>query len=150
MHGELVEVPCAIEVGDRRQSLSLGNVSISHLVSDGFSAPMPLTIGLRDCRLNSVVGDKGVAIQRTWQKFKVIFSGIEESGRFALDGTLRGVALRILDPQGREVLPGAPTEEVALQEGDMDVRYTLALVGNGEPLLAGEYRSVINYQIVYF
>ncbi|MDD0972843.1 fimbrial protein [Pseudomonas fontis] len=148
LHGIIIDVPCNIQVGDQRQVLEMGNVPIAQIVRDGESVSVPFAIGLRDCHLNDQ--STQASMLRAPQQFHMRFDGIEEGGRFALSGSLSGVALKIQDAQGREVSPGVPTEAALLKAGDVDVHYSLSLVGNGKLLKAGEHRTTVGFQVIYF
>lgn len=145
MEGAIVETPCAIDVGDRDQSLVMGTLPLSQLIRDGRGAGKVFAIRLVNCvlkRLNPAQPD--------WQRFQVSFDGDSDRGFFGVTGNARGVALMIRDAWGRVAKPGDALLAAAIVPGDMHLRYTLNLVGNQDELQAGDYRSAIRFRMDYY
>lgn len=145
VEGSIVETPCAIDVGGRDQSLSMGTMPLSQLIRDGRGPKKLFSIRLVNCVLTRID-----PAQTNWQRFMVTFDGDNDRGHFGLTGEARGVALMIHDVTGVRARPGTamPTRFVVPEE--MQLRYTLSLVGNQQTLHAGNYRSAIRFRIDYY
>lgn len=144
MKGAIVETPCAIEVGERDQTLMMGNVPISQIIRDGRGPEKAFSIRLFDCVLSSINPQ-----QPGWTKFQVTFDGDADNGHFKTFGEANGIAMMIRDPQGNIAVPGASLPAGNIIPGDMHLRYRLNLVGNKENLRAGDYRSTIRFMLDY-
>jgi fimbrial protein len=82
----------------------------------------------------------------------VTFDGVADSnGRdFAVLGAASGLALRITDSKGLESIPGVPMPLISLSGNDQELQYTLQLVGNGRPMVAGSHRTALRFRLEYF
>ncbi|MEE4411999.1 MULTISPECIES: fimbrial protein [unclassified Serratia (in: enterobacteria)] len=144
MKGAIVETPCAIEVGDRDQTLIMGNVPISQILRDGRGPEKAFSIRLFDCVLTSINPQ-----HPGWKRFQVTFDGDADNDYFKTRGEANGVAMMIRDRQGNIATPGAALPAGNITPGDMHLRYTLNLVGNKENLRAGDFRSTIRFRMDY-
>ncbi|MBC3250171.1 type 1 fimbrial protein [Serratia fonticola] len=145
MEGAIVETPCAIEVGDRDQSLVMDTIALSQLIRDGRGPEKEFAIRLVDCvlaRFDTTAPD--------WQRFQVTFDGDNDRGHFGVSGEARGVALMIRDARGEVAVPGNALQASAIIPQEMQLHYTLSLVGNQETLQAGDYRSAIRFRMDYY
>ncbi|WP_174508670.1 fimbrial protein [Klebsiella oxytoca] len=145
MEGTIVETPCAIDVGGRDQSLSMGTMPLSQLIRDGRGPKKNFSIRLVNCVLARIDPTKPY-----WQRFMVTFDGDNDRGHFGLTGEARGVALMIHDITGVRALPGATMPSRFIVPEEMQLRYTLSLVGNQQTLHVGNYRSAIRFRIDYY
>lgn len=144
MKGAIVETPCAIDVGDRDQTLLMGTVPISQILRDGRGPEKAFTIRLFDCTLAAINPQRP-----GWKTFQVTFDGDADNGHFKTLGEANGIAMMIRDGQGNIATPGAALPAGNLTPGDMHLRYTLNLVGNKENLRAGDYRTTIRFRLDY-
>ncbi|MEL5596581.1 fimbrial protein [Serratia ureilytica] len=144
MKGAIVETPCAIDVGDQEQTLMIGNFPISQIIRDGQGVEKEFSIRLFDCVLTSLAPP-----QSGWKHFQVTFEGDADNGNFKTIGDANGVAIMIRDQQGNIAVPGAPLPKGEITPGNMQLRYTLNLVGNKENLRAGSYSSTIRFRMDY-
>lgn len=145
MEGAIVETPCAIEVGDREQTLVMDTLPLSQLIRDGRGPEKKFVIHLRDCVLTRLD-----AAAPHWQRFAVTFDGDSVKGHFGLRGEAHGVALMIRDLRGSVAVPGSVMPAGSITPGETQLHYTLSLVGNRETLQPGEYRSAIRFKMDYY
>ncbi|QNK09014.1 type 1 fimbria pilin [Raoultella sp. BIGb0399] len=145
LEGSIVETPCAIDVGDRDQSLSMGTMPLSQLIRDGRGPKKLFSIRLVNCVLTRID-----PTQPNWQRFMVTFDGDNDRGHFGLTGEARGVALMIHDVTGVRAIPGAAMPSRLILPEEMQLRYSLNLVGNQQTLHVGNYRSAIRFRIDYY
>ncbi|WP_058968994.1 fimbrial protein [Type-D symbiont of Plautia stali] len=144
MTGSIVETPCAIDVGDRDQTLYMGNHPISKIIREGQGPKKEFSIRLYGCTLTSLDPSKS-----DWKKFKVMFDGENDKGHFKTSGTASGVSVRISDLIGNVATPGVHLPEGDLMVENMHLKYTLNLVGNQEILQAGDHQLTIRFRIDY-
>ncbi|WP_051506680.1 fimbrial protein [Chania multitudinisentens] len=145
MAGAIVETPCAIDVGGRDQSLSMGTLPIGQLIRDGRGPKKIFSIRLVGCVLTRI--DR---TQSKWQRFVVTFDGDNDHGHFGLTGDAHGVALMLHDVMGVKAIPGGAMPANAIAPEEMQLHYTLSLVGNQETLRPGNYRSAIRFKMDYY
>lgn len=145
MEGAIVETPCAIEVGDRDQTLVMDTLPVSQLIRDGRGSEKKFFIRLVDCVLVRVD-----ATAPNWQRFEMIFDGDNDRGYFGVSGEASGVALMIRDARGEVAAPGEALLASAIVPGEMQLHYTLSLVSNQQTLRAGDYRSAIRFRMDYY
>ncbi|WP_422526486.1 fimbrial protein [Serratia fonticola] len=145
MEGSIVETPCAIEVGGYDQSLVMDTLPVSQLIREGRGPEKDFAIRLVDCVLVRVD-----ATACDWQRFQVTFDGDNDRGHFGVNGEARGVALMIRDARGEVAAPGDALQAGAMTPGEMQLHYTLSLVGNQQTLRAGAYRTAIRFRMDYY
>ncbi|UAN44189.1 type 1 fimbrial protein [Serratia sp. JSRIV001] len=145
MEGAIIDAACAIDVGSRDQSIDMGVHPVSQVSRDGRLPPQPFSIKLVDCRL-----ERGEPNKPAWQKFQVTFSGNATGERFNMQGDARGINMRILDSQGSVMMPGIASLPADIIPGSMTLNYTLDMVGNGEVMRSGAYRSTIRFKMDYY
>ncbi|MFT2793742.1 fimbrial protein [Serratia sp. T13T92] len=145
MKGAIVERPCAIDVGDRDQTLVMDTVPVSQIVRDGRGPQKSFSIRLVDCVLSRLSPEKP-----DWKAFTVSFNGDDDQGYFAVSGEARGIALAINDEAGNRAQPGYAMPPAVIIPREMLLRYTVNLVGNRETLRAGDYQSAIRFTMNYY
>ncbi|UAN45225.1 type 1 fimbrial protein (plasmid) [Serratia sp. JSRIV001] len=145
MKGAIVERPCAIDVGDRDQTLVMDTIPVSQIVRDGRGPQKAFSIRLVDCVLSRLDPHKP-----DWQGFTVTFDGEGDRGHFAVSGEAKGVAVAIADEVGNQAQPGRMMPPAAIIPSEMLLRYTVNLVGNRETLRAGDYHSAIRFRMDYY
>ena len=111
MQGTIIDTACAIAAGEADQSISMGTLPVSELMTNGRGPSVPLTVHLINCVLNGT-DIRGV---NHWKDVRITFAG-EADGprRFALQGEARGEALVIADSHGVEAEPGEPMPPVPI------------------------------------
>ncbi|VTR58982.1 PAP fimbrial minor pilin protein precursor [Serratia fonticola] len=85
-----------------------------------------------------------------WQRFQVTFDGDNDRGYFGVNGEARGVALMIRNARGEVASPGDAMLASTITPGELQLHYTLSLVGNQQKLQAGNYRSAIRFRMDYY
>lgn len=146
MHGTIIETACAIATGEADQSISMGTLPVSELISNGRGPSVPLTIHLVNC----VLDGPGRRDANHWKDVRITFAG-EADGprRFALQGEARGEALVIADSQGVEAEPGKPMPAMPIVPGSMSLHYSLWLTGNHKKIKPGKLNTTIRYFMEY-
>lgn len=146
MQGSIIDVPCAIAVESREQTIDLITTSLEQVIRDGASPPMPFSIRLENCILQSFT--PGL---QEWSHFSVTFEGPVSDGRlFALKGEACGIGLEISDADGNPIQPGVASRPGPILPGTMRLNYSLRLIGNHQRLRAGEYYTTVRFKLDYF
>ena len=145
MRGSIIEAPCDIAVGDRVQSIRMGTIPLERLISQGRGPEQKVAIRLVNCSLWRADTEKP-----NWQRFTVTFDGERAGEYFGVSGRARGVALLILDQQGKPVIPGTPMPATAINATEMQLDYSIVLVANQGTPRVGDYRSSIRFKIDYY
>ncbi|CAI1221114.1 TPA: fimbrial protein [Serratia fonticola] len=144
VQGSIVETACAIDLGNRDQTIDMGSLSISHLLRDGQGAARPFTIRLVNCSLEKQQGNRP-----DWQYFRITFDGPHERGLFKVSGQAKGVGLEIRDQDNKLSVPGSAMSPQQLTAGTHDLIYRLRLIANQQPLAAGKYNSQLAFKLDY-
>lgn len=146
MEGSIIDTPCAIDVASQDQTIEMATVPVSDIVRNGSGPAQPFSIQLVNCTLASAA-----AKQSEFSHFLVTFDGsTERDNLFGVNGEARGVGLQIADATGSVAIPGQPMSAGELQPGDMNLNYTLRLMGNHQALVAGSYRTTVRFKLDYY
>ncbi|QUG77791.1 fimbrial protein [Erwinia sp. E602] len=145
MQGTIINSACTIAMKDLQQSISLGTLPVSSLVSLGRGTPQRFTIHLIHCML-----DHTDARQRQLKGFQTTFEGSGRGSLFTLQGTASGVALQIGDDAGNIATTGKALPVQTVSPDQMQLRYFLTPVRNQQPLIAGDYFATIRFRLDYF
>lgn len=143
MLGSITDSPCAIDVRDRYQLITIPALTVDDFVLNGGSQSVPFRIRLVNCN------PKGN--NRGWDYFNVTFDG-ESSDNILFDvsGDARGVGLKILDSLGNIAAPGSHMKPRKLLSGDNVMDFSITLVSNYSKITSGHYNASIRFKIDYF
>ncbi|WP_407244615.1 fimbrial protein [Klebsiella aerogenes] len=148
MHGEILDTACNVDTSSRDQTIDMLSQPVSDIVSHDAGQERPFSIRLVNCVLTRVSPNNKPL--NDWSKFQITFEGAHDHDAFGVDGDARGVALQIRDDIGNVAIPGEPMPVGTLMPGNMQLNYTLRLIGDGEVLLAGTYHTTIRYKLDYY
>lgn len=143
MAGSIVDAACAIQVGNENQTVFLQPTAINGLVSGEVPIQQPLNIYITRC-----IGSSA-EIARSPHAFKITFEGDGQT-QFNVQGAAKGIAIQIKDGQGKLISPGMPVEDRTLSADNMALNYSIALVGTGQSLEAGDFHATIKLNIQHF
>lgn len=150
--GEIIDTACGLEVGSAYQVIEMPAEPIGQLLRSGFGKPHPFQLRLVNCSLSRP--DLSISGPRLpdWQHVQVTFDGARDRGglSFTTFGDSQGVALNIADEFGQESVPGKPMARQPLRDGSVALNYTLRLVGNGLPMVAGSHSAAVRFKLEYF
>ena len=150
--GEVVDSACGLELVSVDQTIEMRPEPIGRLMRRARGEPHPFELRLVNCSLTRPDPSRPGATLPDWEHLRVTFDGPRDrEGRsFAVSGDSQGVALHIIDSLGQESVPGEPMAPHPLAEGDMTLHYTLTLVGNGRPMVAGAHAAAVRFKLEYF
>lgn len=150
--GEIIDSACGLEVGAANQIVEMPAEPIGRLLRNGRGEPHPFQLRLVNCSLDLPRSSLSGESLPEWRHVQVTFDGASDRGglSFTVFGDSQGVALNIVDELGRESVPGKPMARQSLKEGGVALNYTLHLVGNGLPLVAGTHRAAVRFKLEYF
>ncbi|MGV2904778.1 fimbrial protein, partial [Achromobacter sp. AGC25] len=145
MSGAIVSSPCSLQVESKDQTVSMAPAAISGLINGEATLQQPFKVQLLNCsppRTQS--GDLGS------NTFTLIFEGTGDRQGFLARGSAKGIAIRIKDSRGKQVVPGVPVQQRLPSSGDLALHYALSLTGTGAALHAGDYQITIRLRMNYF
>lgn len=150
--GEILDSACALNASSAYQVIDMDPLSMGSLIRHHAGEPRGFSLRLVNCSLTRPDPERPGTNLPDWQHVRVTFDGVRDIGGryFAALGTSSGLALRITDWQGRESMPGVPMPLVSLTGDDLELRYSLQLVGNGRPMVVGSHRTALRFRLEYF
>lgn len=163
-HGDIIDAPCSISPESSDQTVEMGMIRYTELVGpgeDGKSSPVPFSIELTNCNINTPDGDT----------VSVTFNGVQagtDGELLALVGTAnassmkseyRNAGIAISDGSGKILPVGTASSAQKLNTGNNTLQFT-AWVQNDNPefndyanqdpgLYVGEFTSVANFSLSY-
>jgi type 1 fimbria pilin len=146
MRGTIVDVPCAIAVSSRDQTLDLAVLPIGQMMRDGQGPVSTFSIQLINCTLQPIrIG------RADWSQFRVTFAGtVTDNALFGLSGSGQGAGIQITDAAGNVAQSGVPMPPGALVPGETRLDYRLRLVGTHQILHTGAYRTTVRFKMDYY
>lgn len=147
MNGAIIDSACSVDTNSRYQTIDMLSQPISEIISEGSGLSRPFSIKLINCQLSRTESHHQ---GESWSYFQVTFDGENDSSIFGLTGDAQGVALEISDEYGNVATPGIPMPSNNIEEGSMEMKYKMRLMGNREPLKSGEYHTTVRYKIDYY
>ena len=137
--GTVIDAPCGIAPESADQSIDFGQISKSHLNTDGISVKKDLNIKLVNCEPG-----KNVA---------VTFTGATVSGAPTELGTAgdTGTAVVISGQDGKLVSFGTEGAAQSLKEGENTLHYSswVKKATNTESVKEGDFTAVANFNLTY-
>lgn len=146
MQGSIVDVPCAIAVNSRDQTVDLAVLPVGQIMRDGQGPASTFSIQLINCSLQPM------RVGRTdWSQFRVTFAGeVTDRELFGVSGHAQGMGIQITDAVGNVAQSGVAMPPGALVAGDTRLDYSLRLVGTHQILRAGAYRTTVRFKMDYY
>lgn len=156
VQGQLMEGACSLGMTSVFQNVELGNIPRASLMNIGAEGqPVRFRLTLRDCSRSGGSQTNrytGVHVQDAIQPVVTLsFSGVADPDMpafFKVQGA-SGLALKLSDPQGRNVRPGLRGEPMFITPGDNDLMFTVTPVRTLAPLTAGEFLAAVNFEVSY-
>lgn len=156
VHGLLLEGACSLDMTSVFQVVELGENSRSRLSRPGKEGqPVYLRLSLRDCSRrggNQTNRYSGNSLQDAIQPIVTLsFNGETDPdmpGLLKITG-VSGMALKLIDPQGRWVRIGERGEPMFVTPGDNELTYIVIPVRTPAPLTTGSFLSVTNVEVNY-
>ncbi len=150
--GQVIDSACGLEAASVDQTVEMAAEPIGRLLREGEGQRQPFQLRLVNCSLNRPDPLRPGGSLPDWEHLRVTFDGpTDRQGRsFATFGGSQGVAFHIEDATGQESVPGVPMALYPIVDGDMTLNYTVHLVGNGVPMLAGDHTAAVRFKLEYF
>lgn len=144
MNGSILASACTIGVDSLDQHIDIGTVSMSSIGNEGQGIDMPFVLRLGDCELFRPG-------QWDFHSVRVTFDGPRDDLPYLirLMGDARGLGLRIKDNFGHTVIPGQMLAALPLNNGNVELRYSLVVEKNNQALSAGHYRTGVRFKVEY-
>lgn len=156
VQGSLTESACRLEMESAYQAVDLGDTGTGRLQQVGSRGePVRVELRLTDC-LRSPIGSRDVRTgAMTWARDQPVVSVSFSATRDADNPQLvkaqgvSGLGLRLKDDRGQDVRLGSRGKPLLLAPGQNSLSYTLAAERTPAALVAGSYRSAVDFQLSY-
>ena len=146
VNGILLESPCGLDMRSEFQVIEFKNSGITTLSKPGDTGtPQQLIFRLLGCRaahMKSTTGSIKSVVRFLSQ------ADPDEPSLFRLNGAT-GVALRLMDSRGRQVLPGERKNPVFKNSAGNLLVYTAIPVRTKAKLTTGNFEATINFGMIY-
>ena len=137
--GSIIDAPCSI-VGNKDQTVEMGQISNSALANGGTSIPADFKIETANCKLADK--DKTVRVTVTGAEGKIENSlGI---------GKATGASIIMQDGASNKIKLGTPTTLQTLANGSNTLSFSAYVQGNpGETVQLGQFDSTASFTLAY-
>nr|WP_238485016.1 fimbrial protein [Rahnella rivi] len=156
VHGALTESACRLDMVSAWQDIDLGETGTGRLREVGaHGAPLGVQLTLKDCL-------PGPARNRDSHSGNLLWSESQPAVTVSFIGTADadnpqlvkvqgagGLALRLTDPQGRDVRLGSRGAPLLLTPGQNTLTYTVTPERTRTALQAGAYWAQLNFHLSY-
>lgn len=144
MSGAILASACTIGIDSLDQHIDIGTVSISSVGHAGKNIDMPFILRLGNCEIFRPG-------QWDFHSVRVTFDGPRDEVPYLirLTGDAKGLGLRIKDNFGHTVIPGQTLAALPLNNGTVELRYSLAVEKNNQALSAGHYHTGVRFKVEY-
>lgn len=150
--GTVIDSACGLESSSVDQTIEMASEPIGRLLRDGQGQAQSFQLRLINCSLSRPDPMRPGESLPDWEHLRVTFDGATDRGgrSFAAFGGSQGVAFHIEDAAGEACMPGKQMGLYPIVEGSMTLNYTVRLMGNGVPLLAGDHTAAVRFKLEYF
>lgn len=137
--GSIIDAPCSI-VGNKDQTVEMGQISNSALANGGTSIPANFKIELANCNL----ADK-------YKTVSVTFTGSEGKIENSLGmSKATGASIIMQDGASNKIKLGTPTALQTLANGSNTLSFSAYVQGNpGETVQLGQFDSTASFTLAY-
>lgn len=137
--GSIIDAPCSI-VGNKDQTVEMGQISNSALANGGTSIPANFKIELANCNL----ADK-------YKTVSVTFTGAEGKIENSLGmSKATGASIIMQDGASNKIKLGTPTALQTLANGSNTLSFSAYVQGNpGETVQLGQFDSTASFTLAY-
>lgn len=158
VEGSLTESPCLLTMASLEQSVDLGTIPRYRLVHAGDHSPtVAVHLKLKDCGMASNHlrddGHEENEYQLPDQLVSLMtVNGVESPDNPTLlqvSGSPKGVALRLEDPEHRQLIPGEHSRGLVMQQGNTDLVLYAMLERTALPLKEGQFSVLMNFTLGY-
>ncbi|HIE1062981.1 TPA: fimbrial protein [Serratia marcescens] len=156
VRGALTESACRLDMVSARQDIQLGEIATGRLQQVGDQgAPVAFELRLKDC-LRSPAGSRdsrtgGLIWAAEQPAVTVSFNAPADadSPQLVKVQGISGLALRMTDPQGRDIRLGSRGAPLLLTPGQNSLAYQVTPERTRAPLVAGAYLATVDFRLSY-
>lgn len=158
VEGSLTESPCHLSMESAEQSVSLGTIPRYRLRRMGDHSPaVAVHLQLQDCGMASNHLRDNAHEESDYQLPDQLVSlltieGVESPDNLHLlkvNGDVKGVALRLEDPQHHQLVPGEHSRGLIMNQGNTDLVLYAMLERTEQPLIEGQFNVLMNFTLGY-
>ncbi|EHG1308580.1 type 1 fimbrial protein [Salmonella enterica] len=156
VHGLLTEGACRLDMASAWQDVEMASLTTAMLPAPGAEGTsVQVTLHLKDC-----IRTRGYSLEtrtgvHTWDSVQPVVTvaflapGDLDSPSLLRVMGVKGVALRVRDASDRAIHPGERSAPQFVTPSSDQLTYTITPVRTAEPLIPGEYRAVLNFDLNY-
>lgn len=138
VHGTLQEGPCLVSMRSAFQDVVLDNTALANLHKPGDTGkPQQIVLHLLGCH----------AAEMEMALLFLAKADLDDPNLLKIDG-ISGVGLRLLNRNGRMIIPGVEHTPLFISAGN-DLVYTVIPVRTTAPLSAGNFTAAVDFGIRY-
>lgn len=146
IRGAVIYTPCSIDLDSRDQTIDMGHTPVLDIEKKGYGPSRAFSVRLVNCFIQPSKGHE----KYDSEYYQITFEPIDGARRFTVHGDAEGVELSIRDTNGFVAEPGVAFPARMVTPGSMNLDYLLQLVSNGQPVIAGDYQSLIRFRMDYY
>ena len=144
IYGGVVATTCDVIIEDKWQVLDFGAVAFDFFTNKNEYKSKEISFKFKGCNLENK-NDLNFL-----NEVRITFDGeIDENiDTFMLNGSARGLSLKVIDQYNNTVQVGKPI--INYNNANIEsLKYTFKIVRNSKPLKVGSYNAVVRYNIYY-
>lgn len=156
VHGALTESACRLDMVSAWQEIALGDTGTGRLREIGSrGTPVAVQLRLEDClpgpsrNRDNRTGNLLWSSSQPAVSVSFIAPADADNPQLVMVQGAGGLALRVMDPLGREVRLGSRGAPLLLTPGQNTLTYTVAPERTRAPLQAGAYWAQLNFGLSY-
>lgn len=156
VQGALTESACRLDMDSAYQDVNLGDIGTGRLQKVGSRGePVRIELRLADC-VHSTIGSQDASSNPlTWSRnapemtVSFIAARDEDNPQLVKARGVAGIGLRLANGRGQDINLGNQGQPLLLITGQNILSYTLAVERTSAPLVAGSYRSAVDFFLSY-
>ncbi|HEB0103790.1 TPA: type 1 fimbrial protein [Serratia marcescens] len=156
VHGALTESACRLEMDSTRQDIALGDMGTGRLIQAGDRGmPVKFALRLRDCLRGTAASRDERTGALSWATdqpaVRVSFRAPADadSPQLVKAQGVSGLGIRIMDVNNEDIRLGSRARPLVLGPGSDALIYSVVAERTTAPLLAGEYRASVYFNLSY-
>jgi type 1 fimbria pilin len=156
VHGVLLEGACRLDMRSVYQEVSMNGTTLGMLRKTGYGGePVTFVLRLLDCQRTGGHEDDFKQGNATWDAIQPVitisFSGVSDPNNpsLLLMKGIEGAGLMIRDSNGDQIIPGERGIPQFVTPGSNQLIYQVIPVRTSAPLIAGTFRSVVDFKVNY-
>jgi type 1 fimbria pilin len=145
MSGQIQHAACNLSTVDAWHEIDFGIIGKRRTIDASEYTTIPVSLLIKDC-------DRGNNDDNFWHSLEITFNGTISQRRqdlFQLRGEGTGLALRLTDYYGNQVLPDKPQSFFRHQLRDNKLDFYLSVISDGMPISERAWFGAVRFMLDY-